>query len=99
MRNSKKSKSVKLIGIPASVIFGLTCVIQGILQNLYVGYPRIPNVENGRVVPYSVKGVIVYITKSQSEILDWLFWICVISGVVTIILAVILGEFSSSAKK
>jgi hypothetical protein len=60
-------------------------------QTLLVNYPRIPNAEISRIVPYEVKRVVVYITEGQSAVLDWLRWVEIGSGAL-ILISVVLNE-------
>jgi hypothetical protein len=62
-----------------------------LLDNNYVNYPRIPNAEISRIVPYEVKRVVVYITEGQSAVLDWLRWVEIGSGAL-ILISVVLNQ-------
>ena len=92
-------KLKKFIGIPAGIIFLITLFLQAILQDHYFYYTRSPSPTDGRVVPDAMKGIVVYITKDQSEVLNSLFWICLISGVIALVVAVIIGDGSFERKK
>jgi hypothetical protein len=65
----------KILLISAAVVLIMSVFAWGILENTYVSYPRFPDPQNGRIVPHSVKGVIVYITESQRDLLSRLSWI------------------------
>ena len=81
MSNLKKLRFVKSCGIISAIIM-ITCwFIDGYMQNHYVDYPREVLYKSGNLVPYHVKGIIVYITKSQSYIMDLLLYFEVVSGV------------------
>jgi hypothetical protein len=69
----------------AAVAWAAAIFFQAILDNAYVNYPRVQNPEIGRTVPYEVKRVVVYITKDESAILDWLRWVEIGSGVLILI--------------
>jgi hypothetical protein len=73
----------------AAAILIVAVFAWGILENTYVNYPRSPNPQDGRVVPHAVKGVIVYITESQSNLLSWLTWVGVGSGVIAVLVTLI----------
>jgi hypothetical protein len=75
----------------AAVAWVAAMIFQGILDNTYVNYPRVPNPEIGRTVPYEVKRVVVYITKDQSAVLDWLRWVEIGSGAL-ILISLILNQ-------
>jgi hypothetical protein len=64
---------------------------QTLLDNTYVNYPRVPDAEIGRTVPYEVKRVVVYITEGQSAVLDWLRWVEIGSGAL-ILISVVLNQ-------
>ena len=51
-----------------------------LLDLTYFDYPRNPNPEMARTVPYEVKRIVVYITEEQSDVLLWLRWIEIASG-------------------
>jgi hypothetical protein len=64
----------------------------GALDNIYVGRSRQPVLENGWVVPYSVKGVTVYLTPSEVETVGGLSRAC-LSLAAVVILGGIVGGF------
>jgi hypothetical protein len=72
----------KIVASAAAVILVAAWFANGILENTYVGYPRTPNEQDGRTVAYAVKGVVVYITQSQQDLLSWIAWIEIASGAV-----------------
>jgi hypothetical protein len=45
-----------------------------VIDSTYVGYPKVPNPEIGRIVPYTVKNVIVYLTKDEETIAKLVHW-------------------------
>jgi hypothetical protein len=61
----------------------------GILENSYVNLPRSPNPQESRTVPHAVKGIIVYITKSEESLLSWLGWIQLGSGAIVVLVVLI----------
>jgi hypothetical protein len=69
----------------ATVAWGAAWLCQAVLDNTYVSYPRVPNPELGRTVPYVAKSVVVYITEDQSIVLDWLRRIEIGSGALLLI--------------
>jgi hypothetical protein len=44
----------------------------GIAENSVVNFPRIPDVLGGYTTPYETKGIIVFLTPSQSMAMRWL---------------------------
>jgi hypothetical protein len=72
----------KIVGLSAAVALIATCFAGGILENTYVHYPRSPDPQEGKIVPHAVKGIVVYITEGQFDLLYWLWWIQIDSGVI-----------------
>jgi hypothetical protein len=56
------------------VIWAVTNVWLGMLDNSYVNYPRVANPDAGLVIPYEVKNVVVYITSDQRFLIRCLNW-------------------------
>jgi hypothetical protein len=83
----------KIAFTAAAILFG-SLLIHAALQNTYVTYERTPNSSNGRTVPYHVKGITVFITPNQSELLSWLVPIEVVSGGATLLLGLMLRRKS-----
>jgi hypothetical protein len=75
-------KIKKLVAIGAVLILVAAWFTSGHLENTYVNYPRVPNAETGRIVPYATKGIVVYITERQQRVLSWLTWIEIGSGMI-----------------
>jgi hypothetical protein len=82
-------KLKKTVGASAAAILIVAVFAWGSLQNTYVNYPRYPVPQDGRVVPYAVKGIIVYITEGQSNLLSWLTWIGAGSSIVAVLVILI----------
>jgi hypothetical protein len=72
----------KIVGVSASIILLVSWFTYGFLENTYVNYPRFANPQSGSIVPHEVKGVIVYLKKGQEQLLSYLEWIGIASGVV-----------------
>jgi len=47
----------------------------GSLENSYLSYPRAPEPSSERTVPFHIKGIVVYITRSQRETLSILYYV------------------------
>jgi hypothetical protein len=80
----------KLLGSGAGLILAASWITYRLLVNTYVNYPRTPQ-GNGQVVPYVVKGVIVYITGGQEKFLNFLEWTEIVSGIVAVAVLMIHG--------
>jgi hypothetical protein len=79
----------KIVGVSAAVVFIVAWFTWGDLENTYVQYPRSPDPQEGRTVPRAVKGVVVYITESQRDLLSWLGWIQLGSGAIVALVILI----------
>jgi len=82
-------KLKKIIGGSAAIIFVAAWFAHGSLESTYVRYPQFPNPEEGRTVPYVVKGIVVYITQSQQSFLSRLDWIEAGSAVIAALVILI----------
>jgi hypothetical protein len=54
--------------------------IYTLLENEYVSYPRSPNPALGLVVPHTAKGVAVFISERQSQLIYWVVTILLLSA-------------------
>jgi len=76
-------KVKKIVAAGAGVVLIVAWFAHGLLENsILVNSPRSPNPRDGMTVPYAIKRVTVYITKSQQELLSWLIWIAIGSGMI-----------------
>ena len=82
-------KIKKIVGISAAVVLTVAWFASGILENTYVDYPRSPDPQEGKTVPHAVKGIIVYITESQLDLLSWLRWLEIGSGAIAVLVILI----------
>jgi hypothetical protein len=72
----------------ASMAWVGAIITQGIIDNLYVNYPRTPDQLVQRIIPYSVKRIVVYLTPQQAGLLECLRPIEIASGVLIILLLI-----------
>jgi hypothetical protein len=82
-------KIKKAVSLSAGLVFVAALFAHGNLENSYIGYPREPAQESGRVIPHLVKGGIVYITEDQYNFLRLLGWIELISGIIFLLVLLI----------
>ena len=75
-------KVKKVLGLSAAITLIVAWFASATLENVYVNYPRSPDPQVGRTVPHAVKGIIVYITENQLDLLAWLRWIEIGSGAI-----------------
>ena len=81
----------KIVGVTAALILVAAWFYSGFLENSYVYYPRSPNPGEGLIVPFVVKGIVVYITERQRAFLSWLQWIEIGSGAIAVLVIIIHG--------
>lgn len=70
MPTTKKLRKLILNG--ALLLFAAAIALRSILELLYFDSPRQPDPSSGRIVPYVVKNVVIYITQNLSDLLYWL---------------------------
>ena len=71
--------------------------LRALLELLYFDSPRQPDPLTGRIVPYVVKNIIIYITENLSDLLYWLQWSFYFFGAL-IVITVILDQIWPSKK-
>ena len=81
----------KIVGLTAALILVAAWFYSGFLENSYVNHPRSPNPAEGLIVPFVVKGIVVYITEGQRAFLDWLRWIEIGSGTIAVFVIILHG--------
>lgn len=65
----------KIIAFAFLLVFVGSLFVIGEIENTYVSYPRAPEPSSERIVPFHTKGIVVYITKSQRDVLSFLYYI------------------------
>ena len=68
------------------------------LVNTYGSYPRAPDPETSRTVPYVPRHTVVYITRGQSDFLGWVRWIEIASGALLLISLALNEKWPLSSK-
>ena len=79
----------KIVAVSAAIVLIVAWFASGLLENTYVNYSRAPNPGEGRTVPYAIKGIVVYITEGQQQLLSWLKWIEIGCGVIAALVILI----------
>jgi hypothetical protein len=97
--NQILSRFWRVLSTGAASIWIAALFYSGSLDDKYIYYSREPLPHHGQVVPYLVKGVMVYITKDESNLMSWLTRIEVISFVIAVIAALIGRHFAFQKKK
>ena len=72
-----------------------------VLELFYFDSPRRPDPATGRVVPYVVKNIVIYITENLSDVFHWLQWIFYLSGAVIVVSVIldIIWPFESDGQR
>jgi hypothetical protein len=68
------------LGIAAWSLFIGLVILAG-FDAVYLSYPRTPDPETHRIVPYAFKNTVRYVTKEQMTTLHWLDWTLISLGV------------------
>jgi hypothetical protein len=89
---SKFQKAFRRIGVAAALVLLPTWFYDGFLDNTYVNRLRQPHADADLTVPYHVKGITVYITASERQVLTWLTRLEIVSGAVLIVGLIGSGE-------
>jgi hypothetical protein len=69
----KYQRPLWFIAAVAGLLLVPTWFYWGFLENVYVGRPREPHPEIGLTEAHEVKGITVYVTTREREIVTWLF--------------------------
>ncbi len=64
----------------AAVVFITAWFCDGFLDNAWVNGPRQSSPDTSHTIPYAVKGITVYITTAQRQMMDWLIRIEIGAG-------------------
>jgi hypothetical protein len=72
----------RIVGLSAAIVLIVAMFGSLVVENTLLGYPRSPAPEASRTVPYAVKSTVVYITEREAELLSWLSWIKIGSGMI-----------------
>jgi hypothetical protein len=84
------SKIKKIILASASVVLIVAWFAFGLLENsILVNSPRVPVPQDGKTVPYAMKGTTIYITENQRDLLSWLIWIAIGSGMIVVLVILV----------
>ncbi|MGC1466100.1 MAG: hypothetical protein WA792_10245 [Pseudolabrys sp.] len=89
---SKTQKIFRAVYIAAAIILLPAWFYYGLLENTYVTWPRQPQPEINRTIPYSAKGIAVYITKADQQLNVELMWTLIGSGLVFVAGLIFSGE-------
>lgn len=81
----------KIVGQIAAIICLAAWFFAAASDNAFVNYPRVPSQPEGRIVPYLVKGVIVYITVEQRQLVLWTNWTFIGSGLACLLMMLLHG--------
>jgi hypothetical protein len=79
----EKIRKNLLIG--AGLLLAATIGLRAGLELFYFDSPRQPDPATGRMVPYAVKNIVIYITENLSDVFYWLHWSFYFSGAVIVV--------------
>ena len=65
----------KIIGLSSAFIVVLCLFSHSIMVNSFVDYPREPIPSGAEIIPYVAKGITVYISPLQHQMMNLLVWI------------------------
>jgi hypothetical protein len=93
----KKIRKILLVG--SAYVALASMVLYGVLENTYVNYSRVPDEASGRVVPHDVKGITVYVTEYQSEMINCDTVLLIVSGTLTLVSLILNQKWPLSSKE
>ena len=79
------TKVCKYLLYASAAVTVVSMFVWGSLEDIYVGYPRTPNEQLGRIVPHSVKYITVYLTSAESAHLHIVVTVLIISAALTFV--------------
>ena len=88
----KRQKIFCRIGQVSGVVMVVAWWWLGLLEMTYVGWSKSPQPEIGRTIPHEVKNIVVYISPTDAEFNQQLWWTVVVSGSLMVIGLVFSGE-------
>ena len=91
---TRRQKVFYRIGQVSGVVLVVAWWWLGLLEMTYVGWPKFPQPEIGRIVPHEVKNVLVYISLEDVKFNQRLKWTLGISGSLLAICLVFSGELN-----
>ena len=80
--SSPRKRNIFFRGV--AIAFVLAGFSYGILENTYVTYPRLPDPSMGRIVPYEVKGIVVFIDENQRLMVTCLKWTQIVGAILAV---------------
>lgn len=92
------AKLRKIVLTGAVLLCAVTTALRALLEIIYFDSPRQPDPTTGRIVPYVVKNVTIYITENLGDVFFWLQWSFYFFGVIVVV-SVVLDLVSSSRSK
>jgi hypothetical protein len=83
----------------AVLLCALTVGLRAVLELIYFDSPRRPDPATGRIVPYVVKNVTIYITENLGDVFFWLQWSFNFFGALVVVGAIVNLVWSLRSKK
>jgi hypothetical protein len=88
-----RQKFFRMIGGCAGAALMVSWFWIVILENDFVNWPRKPQPEIGRTVPYSVESITVYVSPYEQALVRWLTGIAIVSGMAGVICLLASGDW------
>jgi hypothetical protein len=83
-------KIKKIVRVSAAIVLVVSWFALGLLVNSFVANsPRSPSPEEGKTVPYEVKGIVVFITEEEQRLMSRLFRTAIGSGLIFVLVILI----------
>ncbi|MBA2402634.1 MAG: hypothetical protein H0V72_28855 [Bradyrhizobium sp.] len=89
---TKFQKAFYRIGQASAFVLVVAFWWWALLEMDYVGWPKFPQPEIGRIIPYEVKNILVYISPKDAEFGRTLKWTMIVSGSLMAVCLVFSGE-------
>jgi hypothetical protein len=86
-------KIKKITGLAAGIVFVAALFVYANLQNRFLGYPHVPSPQTGQTAPHLVKGVTVFISEGDQQLLTWSTYVGIASAaIVALVLLIHRGD-------
>lgn len=80
---------LRILGKIFAILFLAAWFFYGFLDNYYVNHTRIPNYATGAIIPYHVKGIIVYINHTEWLLVRYTFAVFLVFATIYAIIVIV----------
>ncbi len=91
---SMPQRLLRIVAAAAALIFGAAFWYESALDNRYVSRPREANPGEGLIVPYHVKGITVFVTEDERQLVALLQWTEIATGALVLVWFIVSGELA-----